>query len=150
MYQAVLVAPIGQACAPSNIWQRPGGEVTLGTQTCPALQPPPIVVVLQKRPLVAQVGVAATGVPLGVHTPFTVGVNGPATMPNTYDVIQAGVTQSMAVVSGTEGSAMLPAVQAPGLENAAIVVLHPVAGREHVHPEQLPGVRFCIAAIMSG
>jgi hypothetical protein len=84
VYQAVLVAPAGQACAPSYIWQRPGGVVTLGTQTCPAAQPPPIVVVLQKRPLVAHVGAAAAGVPLGVHAPVTVGVNGPATIPNAY------------------------------------------------------------------
>ena len=82
MYQAVLVAPVGQACAPSYIWQRPGGVVMLGTQAWPALQPPPIPVVEQKRPLVAQVGVAATGVPLGKQLPVTVGVNAPAMMPN--------------------------------------------------------------------
>ena len=82
MYQAVLVAPVGQACAPSYIWQRPGGVATLGTQTCPALQPPPSAVVAQKRPLVAQLGAAATGVPLGKQVPITVGVNAPAMMPN--------------------------------------------------------------------
>jgi hypothetical protein len=54
----------------------------LGTQAWPALQPPPIPVVEQKRPLVAQVGVAATGVPLGKQLPVTVGVNAPAMMPN--------------------------------------------------------------------
>src|SRR5688572_18669940 len=82
VYQAVLVAPVGHACAPSYIWQRPGGVAMLGTQACPALQPPPIPVVEQKRPLVAQLGTAATGDPLGKHVPVTVGVNAPAMMPN--------------------------------------------------------------------
>ena len=54
----------------------------LGTQAWPALQPPPTPVVEQKRPLVAQVGVAATGVPLGKQLPATVGVNAHAMMPN--------------------------------------------------------------------
>ena len=150
MYQVVLVAPVGHACAPSYIWHRLGAVLTLGTQTCPAAQPPPNVIVLQKRPLVAQLGAAADGVPLGLQVPLTVAVNGPATMPNALnDMFHSGLMQPTPGVSDTAGIAV-PAVQAPGLSNAATVVLHAALGREHEHPEQLPGVRFCITTIASG
>ena len=56
--------------------------VVTGTQTCPAAQPPPIIVAPQKRLVVAQVAAPGVAAPEGVQLPGLIVVaNAPAWTP---------------------------------------------------------------------
>ena len=58
------------------------GAVFTGTQTCPAAQPPPIIVAPQKRFVAAQVAAPGVAAPEAVHVPgLNVVANAPAWTP---------------------------------------------------------------------
>ena len=80
VYQSLRCKPAGHDTLPEVIAQRVGLLVAAGRQTEPAPQPPPFRSVAQKRPVIAQVGVPAVGVPVALH-PGYIGVNGPTLTP---------------------------------------------------------------------
>jgi hypothetical protein len=89
----LLVMPVGQVAAmPSIITHR--GVGFAGTQTRPAPQPPPNVVVPQNRPVVCQVVVPGVAVPVALQFP-PLGAKAPTETPcrNPPLVVHGGFVQ---------------------------------------------------------
>jgi hypothetical protein len=77
--QLSALVPAGQLWEPSNIAHF--ADALTGTQNCPVWHPPPTIVAAQKRSCAPQMTAPGVPVPLGVHAPFSTGVNGPGWMP---------------------------------------------------------------------
>lgn len=150
-YQVAAVCPAAQVRTPSYIRQRPGGDATTGTQICPVVQPPPIVVVAQKRLFIPHVGVPGAAAPVGWHAPLTEGMNALAMTPYELPLVlyHSGLVQSIAGVS-CDGVFGVPLAHAAAVLNDATVVLHEVGGRAHEQPLHAPGIRPFTSAVAFG